>query len=110
MHSRYSRVVKDLPCVGQQVQLISPCPQVLLRYRALRAKDLCRTASPARRPLGTDDDSTAPGHARHRVSYLRQIRSTVGLALGDEGVVDDDCSPRHGSADQTSNAGAVSGH
>jgi transposase len=22
MHSRYSRVVKDLPCIGQQVQLI----------------------------------------------------------------------------------------
>ena len=41
LHSRYSRVVKDLPCVGQQVQLILHARPVLLRHRSLRAKDLC---------------------------------------------------------------------
>lgn len=110
LHSRYSRVVKDLPCVGQQVQLILHVASSFATPRIACERSLPNgfpNSSPA---FSTDDDTTAPGHARHRVSYLRQTRSTVGLAPGDGHVVDDDCSPRHGEASQASSAGAVSGH
>jgi transposase len=110
LHSRYSRVVKDLPCVGQQVQLI-------LHVR----KFFCDTAQCVRKIFAERRPQLVAPWAQMTtrlrqamqdigLARLRQTRSTVGLAPGDGHVVDDDCSPRYGEADQASSTGAVSGH
>ena len=98
LHSRYRRLVKDLPCTGQQVQLILHvrkffCDTVEC-VRKVFAERLPQLVAPwAHMTTRLNQALQTIGLAR-----LRQARCATGRASGHHHVLDDHCPSSDGSA------------
>ena len=109
LHSRYRRVVKDLPCVGQQVRLI-----------LYVSKFFCETANCVRKAFAERLPEFVAPWAQMTVR-LSEALQTIGLAtcgklgarlashLGITTCLYDHCAPDHGAAHAAGRARGVSG-
>src|SRR5579883_379420 len=94
LHSRYRRVVKDLPCAGQRVRLIlHVCTFFCETVTCVRKAD-CALGG----PMGPNDHPLERDPPIDRVSDLWQTRRAPGRAPGHHHLLDDDCAPDHGVA------------
>jgi transposase len=99
LHSRYRRVVKDLPCAGQHVRLI-------LHVRTF----FCETVECARNPCSAPRLPHLVAPWAQMTTRLSQALQTIGLAtcgrlgarlashLGTTTCLYDDCAPGDGAA------------
>jgi len=99
LHSRYRRVVKDLPCAGQPVQLILHVRKFFCDTAECARKVFGSTPPPPGGPVGPDDEAFEPGSANDRIGHVWQTRCATGFPSGDYHLLDDDCAPGDGAAD-----------
>jgi transposase len=86
LHSRYGRVVKDLPCAGQQVRLILHVRKFFCETVTCVRKVFGSATAPPGGSMGPDDDALDPDIANDRIGDVWQTRGATGLASGDHHV------------------------
>ena len=74
IHSRYSRILRDVPCGGRQVQLVLTVRKFFCRNALCPRKVFDSTNTPVCGALGADDYPALSVPAIHRLSYLWQRR------------------------------------
>lgn len=109
LHSRYHRVVRDLPCVGQQVRLILHVRKFFCETVECVRKVFAERLPQRARSLGAHDEPLVRGVAIDRISNMRQARGTLGRASGDHYLLDDHCAPGDGAAHAAGRARGVPG-